>query len=71
VEPRGHRRVPTLVVVGDRDRADVQEFASRLAAAMPGARWAWGPGAAHLVNLEAPAVFTRLVLDFLAEQGVP
>jgi pimeloyl-ACP methyl ester carboxylesterase len=67
----GEVRVPTLVVVGDRDLADVQEIASRLAAEIPGARWAGVPGAAHLINLEAPAVFNRLVLDFLAEQRVP
>jgi len=64
----GEVRVPTLVVVGDHDVSDVQAIAARLAAAIPGARRAVVPGAAHLVNLEAPAAFNRLVLDFLAAQ---
>jgi len=64
----GEVRAPTLVVVGDHDVPDMQAIAARLAAAIPDARLAVVPGAAHLVNLEAPAVFNRLVLDFLAEQ---
>jgi pimeloyl-ACP methyl ester carboxylesterase len=64
----GEVRVPTLVVVGDHDVPDTQANADRLAAEIPGARLAVVPGVAHLVNMEAPAVFNRLVLDFLAEQ---
>jgi pimeloyl-ACP methyl ester carboxylesterase len=58
-------RVPTLVLVGEEDVADIQAVASRLAAEIPGARSATIAAAAHLPNLERPTEFDGLVLDFL------
>ena len=57
--------VPTLVIVGDADHADVLERADLLARRIPGARQVVLPGVAHLVNLERPEEFLRLVADFL------
>lgn len=58
-------RVPTLVVVGMRDRMSLA--ASRaLAAAMPSARLVEIPDAGHLVNLAQPAAFNAAVSEFLA-----
>jgi 3-oxoadipate enol-lactonase len=57
---------PTLVVVGDHDRPDIQAMAGALAGGIPEARRAVLPGTAHLPNLEQPAAFNRLVLEFLA-----
>ena len=58
-------RSPTLVVVGDRDYAEIVGHALRMAAVNPNARLEIVPGVAHMVNMEAPEAFNRLVLDFL------
>ncbi|MEA2623719.1 MAG: hypothetical protein QOH61_2629 [Chloroflexota bacterium] len=59
--------VPTLVIWGDLDEAGVLAGGPTMAAAIPDARRHVFPGVAHMSNLERPAEFTRLVLDFLAE----
>jgi pimeloyl-ACP methyl ester carboxylesterase len=57
--------VPTLVVVGARDRMSLA--ASRaLAAALPSARLVEIPDAGHLVNLAQTAAFNAAVAEFLA-----
>lgn len=62
-------RAPTLVIVGDQDNPDVAASSDLLAARIPGARKAVIGGAAHLPNMERPAEFNRLVMEFLA--GLP
>jgi pimeloyl-ACP methyl ester carboxylesterase len=57
---------PTLVVVGEDDVQDMREIAQHLAERIPDARLEVVPGAAHLPSLEQPAVFNRLLLEFLA-----
>jgi 3-oxoadipate enol-lactonase len=63
-------KVPTLVVTGDEDVADIHLIAARLAAGIPGAERATIADAAHLPSLERPEEFDRIVLDFLARHGV-
>ena len=58
--------VPTLIVVGDYDIPAMLALAGRLAAEIPGARKVVVPGVAHMINMEAPALFNQLVLDFLS-----
>lgn len=58
---------PTLILYGDKDIADVRAAAGPLAAAIPGARLAVIPDAAHLPQMERPDFFNRVVLDFLLE----
>lgn len=58
--------VPALVVWGDIDAAGVQAAGPLLTDGIPGARSHVFPGVAHMVNLERPHEFERLVLDFLA-----
>lgn len=53
----GSLRVPTTVIVGDRDNPSSPIFARRIAGAIPGARLSVIPGADHLVNLSQPAAF--------------
>lgn len=65
----GDISVPTLVVTGDEDVADIHAIAERLAGGIRGAQRATIAGAAHLPNLERPEEFDRIVLGFLAEQG--
>jgi pimeloyl-ACP methyl ester carboxylesterase len=65
-ERLGEVQAPTLVLVGEEDVDDMQALARRFATEIPSARLATIPGAAHLPNLEQPAVFDALVLGFLA-----
>lgn len=59
-------RIPTLVIVGTRDRLSLD--ASRaVAAALPRARLVEIPDAGHLVNLARPTEFNAAVADFLAD----
>ncbi len=59
-------RLPTLVIVGDQDASTPLPAAQAIAAAIPGARLAIIPGAAHIPTVEHPAAVTTLMLDFLA-----
>jgi len=59
--------VPALVVWGDLDTLGVTSACERLCREMRNARRHVLAGVAHMVNLERPAQFNRLVADFLAE----
>jgi 3-oxoadipate enol-lactonase len=76
VAPPAHERlgeigVPTRVLVGAEDVADMQENADRLTAGIPGARKVVMEGAKHLPGYERPEEFNRIVLDFLSEHYPP
>jgi pimeloyl-ACP methyl ester carboxylesterase len=62
-------RVPTLVMVGDLDFSGTQESMKKLAAEVKGAKFVEVPGVAHMVNMERPEEFNRVVLDFLDSVG--
>jgi 3-oxoadipate enol-lactonase len=71
IEPLAVRRVddiraPTLVIVGDKDVPVIVEIADELSWRIPGARKWTFPNTAHMVNMERPAEFNRIVLEFLA-----
>jgi pimeloyl-ACP methyl ester carboxylesterase len=57
---------PVLLMVGDEDEPclDVNLWMKRL---MPTARLAFLPGSGHAINLEEPALFNRLVGEFIAD----
>jgi pimeloyl-ACP methyl ester carboxylesterase len=59
--------MPVLAVVGDRDEAWAVASMKHLASAVPNGRFELFENAAHLLNLEYPERFTKLILDFLAE----
>ncbi|TMD44634.1 MAG: alpha/beta fold hydrolase [Chloroflexi bacterium] len=59
-------RVPALLMIGDYDLSTKQRQVERLAAEIPQAQSVVIPGAAHMVNMEQPEEFNRVVLDFLA-----
>ena len=61
----GEIEAPTLVLVGDHDLPDVQATADLLVSKIRGARKELIHDAAHLLNLEHPEKFNRLLLDFL------
>jgi 3-oxoadipate enol-lactonase len=57
--------IPTLVAVGALDLPDFHSIAQRLAQALPQAELHTIAGSGHMSNMEAPAVFNELVLEFL------
>jgi 3-oxoadipate enol-lactonase len=61
----GELAVPTLVVVGEHDRPDIHAMADALAGGIAGAGRVVLAGTGHLPNLERPAAFNRVVLEFL------
>ena len=61
----GEIDVPTLVIVGDSDVPDVVATADTLTRGIRGARKVVFPDVAHMINMERPADFNRVVIDFL------
>jgi 3-oxoadipate enol-lactonase len=57
--------MPVLVVVGEKDRSDIQRAASKLTDSISDARLVAIPGATHLPSLEQPSSFNDLLTDFL------
>ncbi|MER5355463.1 alpha/beta hydrolase [Kitasatospora sp. NPDC002551] len=65
-ERLGEPAVPTLVLAGELDSTDILANARAVADAVPHARHAVLPGAAHMVPLEHPDLFARELDAFLA-----
>jgi len=61
--------MPTLVVVGDRDQPGFRAVGEKIVREAPHARLEIVAGAGHLVAVEQPDAFNRLLLEFL-EDGV-
>ena len=57
--------VPTLVVVGEDDKATPVESSRKMAATIPGAELVIIPGAGHVTNFEQPDAFNQAVVAFL------
>ena len=55
----------TLIVVGEADQPSTVDAAHRLAGRIPAARLVSWPDVGHMISLERPAEFERLVLDFV------
>lgn len=60
---------PTLVVVGEDDRAQPPARARHMAERIPGAELAVIPRAGHISTLEEPAAVNAVLAEFLARQG--
>ncbi len=58
--------MPTLAVVGSIDVSDVLEIVDIIAERVPGARKVVIPDVAHMVSMEKPEEFNRVVLEFLS-----
>lgn len=59
-------KAPTLIIVSNRDVADIHQICGLLRARIPGAKEIVIEGSGHIVNMEEPEEFNRAVLDFLA-----
>jgi len=64
-------RVPTLILVGERDLIDTRRIADTLEAGIPRSERRTIPGVGHLLNLEAAERFTEAVLEFLGRPRAP
>ena len=58
---------PALVVVGDFDMPGILEIADAIEENVDGAEVVVMSGVAHMVNMEKPQEFNRIVLGFLAK----
>ena len=65
----GEIHIPTLLLVGDADIPDVHAHAGAIEAGVPRARRVVISDAGHLMYLEKPAEFSRIVIEFLENQG--
>lgn len=63
----GDVNVPVLVMVGALDLVERLELSEDLANQIPHRQRLVIPNAAHMLNMEAPDVFNRSVLDFLSQ----
>jgi pimeloyl-ACP methyl ester carboxylesterase len=61
----GEIHVPTLVIAGDLDTTRVLAVAEVMAKGIPGARKVIFPGTAHMLSMEQPEKFNRVVREFL------
>lgn len=64
----GEIHVPTLLLVGDADIPDVHAHAGAIEAGIPRARRIVISDVGHLMYLEKPAEFSRVVIEFLEKQ---
>ena len=65
--PLSSLTVPTLVIVGEDDKADFRAIAQHLAEEIPDADLAVVAGAGHLVGLDQPEELNALLLEFLED----
>ena len=66
----GQITLPTLVVCGEHDPSTPLALSQALAAGIPGARLEVLAGLNHLPNVEAPALFSGVVENFLQVEGI-
>jgi 3-oxoadipate enol-lactonase len=57
--------IPTLVVVGEHDQPTPPALSEALQAGIPCAKLATIPNAGHISNIDNPAVFNRVVEEFI------
>ena len=62
--------VPTLIISGELDQPDFLEIADTLATRIPSAEKVVIPGVAHLLSMEKPEQFNRIVLDSLRRHSL-
>ncbi|HST19240.1 MAG TPA: alpha/beta fold hydrolase [Gaiellaceae bacterium] len=67
LQPLATLSVPTLVVVGDRDKSDFVDIARHIAGEVQDARLEVIEGAGHVVGVERPDELNALLRDFLED----
>ena len=64
----GEINQPTLIMVGEYDTRDTLAVADELECRIPNNRKVGIPGVAHMIPMEKPDIFNKLVLEFLEEE---
>jgi len=59
-------KIPTLIIIGERDLPDLHGMADTLKRGIPGAKKIVMSDVGHMVNMEDPERFNEIVLEFLA-----
>jgi len=65
IERLSEIKAPTLLILGERDVPDIKSIVDTIAAKAPGAIKKVIPGAGHIVNMEKPDEFDRILAEFL------
>lgn len=60
----GELRMPSVLMVGDRDRSIVAACGGAVAARIPGCRFSWLPGVDHFPPLRAPELVAAAILEY-------
>lgn len=68
IERLGTLRMPTLIIVGERDLFDFRCVADIMEERIARAKKVVMPGVGHMSNMENPEQFNEVVLEFLADQ---
>ena len=68
VERLAELHLATLIFAGDHDVPSMRDIAQKLSTHIAGAQYVLVPGAAHMVSMEQPELFTSTVLAFLDKQ---
>jgi len=64
----GEIKVPTLLVIGDRDVPQIKATIDTLEKGISGSKKVAIKDAGHMVNMEKPDIFNEAVLGFLRKQ---
>ena len=59
-------QAPTLIILGERDLPEFHNIAAVVQRLIPRARTVVMPGVGHMSNMENPALFNQIVLQFLS-----
>jgi pimeloyl-ACP methyl ester carboxylesterase len=70
IESLANIKVPTLVLVGEKDTPFLQAT-EYMASAIPGAQRKVIPSAGHSANIDNPEEFNKTILDFLGKLNLP
>lgn len=61
-------KIPSLCIAGELDQATGVEAVRQMAQSIDGARFEVLSGAPHMMQIECPGAFTRIVQDFLSQR---
>ena len=59
-------KAPAVVIVGDKDLPHIRDVATLITNRVPNARLVTIPGAGHLVNLDTPDAFNKVLTGLLS-----
>ena len=67
IERLGNIQAPTLIILGEHDTPDIHTIVELLAKQIPNAHQVRMVDVAHMLNMEKPSEFNRVVMAFLSE----